>query len=107
MGFIRSLDPKLVSTVIATALARAILAIGGDPVGDPLWNGLIALGVGAIVGWLWPNDGTVLRTKHERGNPRGPRRSAAERGESLIGGLATIALLLLVLILFVSFARML
>lgn len=69
MAFVRSLDPKLVSTLIATALARGVLAIGGDPVGDPLYNGLISLAVGAVVGYLWPNDGTVLRTPQESGNP--------------------------------------
>lgn len=69
MTFIRNLDPKLVSSLLAITLARGVLELGGDPVGDPLWNGVIVLAVGAVVGWLWPNDGTVLRTEQESGNP--------------------------------------
>jgi hypothetical protein len=67
-GFIRSLDPKLWTTVISAAATRLVLEAGGDPVGDPLWSSLIALAVGAFVGWRTPNDGTVLRTPQESGN---------------------------------------
>jgi hypothetical protein len=96
MGFIRSLDPKLVSTLLATGLARAVLALGGDPVGDPLYNGLIALAVGAVVGWLWPNAGTVLRTPQEDGNPD---LTKSQAGYGIIELL--FALILLVLLIWV------
>jgi len=69
LTFLRNLDPKLVSTLLATALARGVLEVGGDPINDPLWSGVVSLAVGAVVGWLWPNDGTVLRTAQESGNP--------------------------------------
>ena len=69
LTFLRTLDPKLVSTLLATALARGVLEVGGDPINDPLWSGVVSLAVGAVVGWLWPNDGTVLRTSQESGNP--------------------------------------
>jgi hypothetical protein len=72
MGAIRALDPKLVSTVLTTALVRLVLELGGDPVGDPLYSGLISLAVGAMVGFFWPNDGTVLRTPQESGNAGEP-----------------------------------
>ena len=72
LTFLRGLDPKLVSAIVVLSLTRAVLSIGGDPVGDPLWNSVIALVAGAVVGWLWPNDGSVLRAEQGSGNPPDP-----------------------------------
>jgi hypothetical protein len=66
-AFARSLDPKLVVTVASIGAARAVLALGGDPV-DPLWAAVISLAVGAVAGFYKANDGTVLRRPQESGN---------------------------------------
>jgi hypothetical protein len=70
---LRALDPKLGATVLGTVLARGVLELGGDPVGDPLWSGLVALAVGAFAGWAWPNAGTLLRRPQESGNAHPPQ----------------------------------
>lgn len=100
LDFVRSLDSKLVSTLLSTALARGALALGGDPVGDPLWNGLISLAVGAVIGWLWPNDGSVLRAEQESGNPdeqlvSGHVDADGERGQSVIELVIGVLLILI------------
>lgn len=95
MGFIRNLDAKLVSSVVTIGLSRAVLALGGDPVGDPLYNSLISLALGAVVGWLYPNTGTVLRTKQEDGNPDPSKLNEAGQG------LVELVIVLFVLVLIV------
>lgn len=80
MDFIRSLDPKLVSSVVTIGLSRAVLAVGGDPVGDPLWNSLIALALGAIVGWVWPNEASHLRDVR-----KDPQLAARDSEATLLG----------------------
>jgi hypothetical protein len=69
MVFLRSLDSKLVTTVVGIALMRVLLELGGDPVGDPLWSNLIALAVGGFAGWWKSNVGSALRAPQESGNP--------------------------------------
>jgi hypothetical protein len=59
MSFLRSLDPKLVATVLTFALTRGILELG--IAWDPTTEGIVAGVVAAVVGYLWPNDGTLLR----------------------------------------------
>jgi hypothetical protein len=68
LAVVRSLDAKLVSTVLTIGAARLILALGGDPL-DPFVASVISLGAGSIVGYVWPNAGTILRTEQESGNP--------------------------------------
>lgn len=59
MSFLRSLDPKLVATVLTFALTRLVLELGiaWDPTVEAIVSGVVA----AVVGYLTPNDGTVLR----------------------------------------------
>lgn len=66
-AFLRSLDPKLVTTLVTAALVRLALELGVAE-NDPLLQGVIALAVAAVVGYRTSNDGTVLRTEHESGN---------------------------------------
>ena len=61
------LDNKLITSFVTVALTRAVLAIGLD-VDDPLVGTAIALAVGAVVGYLTPNDATVLRNPQDSGN---------------------------------------
>jgi hypothetical protein len=53
-------DNKLLTSLLTTAITRAVLAIGLN-VDDPLVGTAISLAVGAIVGYLTPNEGSVLR----------------------------------------------
>lgn len=62
-------DNKLLTSLVTIALTRLVLAVGLD-VEDPLVGTAISLAVGAIVGYLTPNEGTVLREHElEDGNP--------------------------------------
>lgn len=69
--FIRQLDPKLVTTLLSAAIVRLGLELGVAE-SDPLLQGFIALAVAAVVGYLTPNSGTVLRTEQEDGNAYPP-----------------------------------
>ena len=61
------LDNKLLTSVVTIGLTRVVLAVGLD-VDDPLVGTVISLAVGAVVGYLTPNEATVLRTPQEDGN---------------------------------------
>lgn len=69
MAFLRTLDPKLVTTLVTAIIVRVATELLGVAEDDPLLQAAIALAAAAVVGWLTPNDGTVLRTEHEDGNP--------------------------------------
>ncbi len=68
MDFFRTLDSKLVATVLTAALTRLAVEFLGVAESDPLLQGFIALAVATVAGFLVPNDGTVLRTEHADGN---------------------------------------
>ena len=60
MGFLKSLDPKLVSALVTAALVRLGLELGVAE-DDPLLQSFIALAAAAVAGYFTPNDGTLLR----------------------------------------------
>lgn len=70
MDFLRSLDPKLISTVVTFALTRLALELGID--WDPTLEAIAAGIAASIVGYLTPNQATILRTAHDDGNPDVP-----------------------------------
>lgn len=76
LNFLRSLDPKLIATIVTTAITRLAFEVG-IPGDDPLLQSAVALAAGAVAGWLWPNEGTLLREEEiEDGNaivPEGER----------------------------------
>lgn len=83
MGFIRSIDPKLVSTVVVTVLTYVVTDLLNVGLEDPLlgqgalnitYAGAISLAAGAIAGWWTSNAATILRTPQESGNPHGQHR---------------------------------
>jgi hypothetical protein len=67
--FLRTLDPKLVTTLASLAITRAAVELLGVAESDPLLQAVIALVVAAYVGYKTPNAATVLRTPQESGNP--------------------------------------
>lgn len=67
MSFLRTLDPKLKYTVLTFAAARLALELGVP--WDPTLEATVAGVVASLVGFATPNDGTVLRTPQEDGNP--------------------------------------
>lgn len=67
IAFVRSLDPKLVTTVLSFAATRTALALGVSL--DPALEAAIAGIVAALVGYWTANEATVLRTPQEDGNP--------------------------------------
>lgn len=75
LTFLRTLDPKLVTTLASLAITRAAVELLGVAESDPLLQAVLALAVAAIVGYRTPNDGTVLRTPQESGNPDMARAS--------------------------------
>jgi len=68
-AFLRTLDPKLVTTLASLAITRVAVELLGVVESDPLLQSVIALTVAAIVGYLTPNAATILRTPQESGNP--------------------------------------
>jgi hypothetical protein len=71
MAFIRSIDPKLKYTVLTFVAARLALELGIS--WDPTTEAIVAGVVASFVGYAVPNDGTVLRTPQESGNPEVPK----------------------------------
>jgi hypothetical protein len=69
MGLARTLDLKLVTVVVTAVLVRLGLEVGVAGRTAPLKKSLIAIAAGAIAGWFTANDGTLLRTRQESGNP--------------------------------------
>ena len=65
-----NLDPKLVAGVVSAIVARLALELGIS--NDETVQAVLPLVVAAIVSYLTPNDGTVLRTVQEDGNPVPP-----------------------------------
>lgn len=97
MGFIRSLDPKLVTTLLTAAIVRVATELLGVAEDDPLLQGFIALAVAAVVGWLTPNAGTLARAGHGTGNPA--RNPQAGYGViELVVGVLLVLILVFVLL---------
>lgn len=65
---LRALDPKLVAVVVGAGLTWLFVEVLGFAADDPVAQAAIALIVGSILGWGWPNAGTILRTDQESGN---------------------------------------
>lgn len=72
LTFLRTLDAKLVTTLVSLAITRAAVELLGVAESDPLLQSVIALAAAAVVGYLTPNAGTVLRTDQQSGNPVPP-----------------------------------
>jgi hypothetical protein len=120
--FLSNLDPKLVGTVAGTLGALAVTSLGFDVEGYIIpeyltWKVGIALGVGALTGWIWPNAGSALRKAAKNadvvpadsgglvmppGGVSGQADNVDERGELnliTIGALCGIAAFVLVLVI--------
>lgn len=67
-----SIDPKLKYTVITFAVARLALELGID--WDPTTEAVVAGLIASAVGYIVPNDGTVLRSPADDGNPTLPKQ---------------------------------
>jgi hypothetical protein len=76
MSFIRTLDPKLVVTLVTLAITRVAVELLGVAESDPLLQTFIALVAAAVAGYWTPNAATVLRTEQESGNAIAPDASA-------------------------------
>lgn len=70
MTFLRTLDPKLTYTVVSAILARVVLELGVSD--DETVQSVLPLAIAAVVGYVTPNDATVLRTEQEDGNAHLP-----------------------------------
>lgn len=70
--FVRSLDPKLVRTIVTFVAARCALELGIP--WDPTLETALATILAAAVGYQTPNDATLLRTPQESGNAKRPKR---------------------------------
>ncbi|HYI79990.1 MAG TPA: hypothetical protein VEW67_03945 [Thermoleophilaceae bacterium] len=69
VAVLRTLDSKLVSTVVTTGLTYLAVELVDFAENDPLLQAFVSLVAGSIVGYRWPNAGTVLRTEHDPGSP--------------------------------------
>lgn len=76
LTYIRTLDPKLTYTVLTFAAARLALELGIP--WDPTVEAVVAGVVASFVGYKVANDGTVLRTPQEDGNPVVPDQELSE-----------------------------
>jgi len=102
MAFIRALDPKLVSTLVTAIIARLALELGVAE-DDPLLQSAIALVVAAVVGFLTPNEGSVLRTVHDDGNPKIPEGLRADQGYSLVETVLVVFVIVVILVVLVRY----
>jgi len=73
---LRALDPKLVSFALGAGLTYLATEVFGFAVDDPVAQSAIALIVGSVVSWGWPNAATIARTSHESGNALAPDAAA-------------------------------
>lgn len=78
MNFLRTLDPKLVRTVVGYALSYIVLELGLDLDADT--QAAIALAVAGAVGYRTANEATVLRSPQADGNPVVPDLELDESG---------------------------
>jgi hypothetical protein len=72
LAALRALDPKLVSFALGAGLTYLAVEVFGFAADDPLAQATIALIVGSVIGWGWPNAATIARTNHEVGNAIDP-----------------------------------
>lgn len=82
MTFWNTLDPKLKHTLVTAVLSYLILQVGLDL--DPSLQAAVAGLVGAVSGYNASNDGTVLRTEQEDGNPVLPSEDVPPGGEDIV-----------------------
>jgi hypothetical protein len=78
LAFIRTLDPKLVTTLVSLAITRVAVELLGVAESDPLLQSVISFAVAGVTGYLTPNAATILRAPQESGNPTLPSDVAKE-----------------------------
>lgn len=99
---LKAIDPKVIATGVGYLLTLLVLKLSVDlntvliP-GYLTVNGAIALAGALVAGYWKANLGTILRTKHEDGNPD-PELVKSESGQASVGLIAFVLIVILLVI---------